>query len=65
MSRTLVPTYISVSYTHLEAGPVVTGDAAMLNENNNYASKMSSANPNLKVTIPPVSDIKDVYKRQV
>ncbi len=36
---------------------MVTGDAAMLNENNNYASKMSSANPNLKVTIPPVSDI--------
>lgn len=38
-----------------EAGPVVTGDAGMINENNNYASKMSAANPNLKVTIPPVN----------
>lgn len=49
--------YTQIQSLGQEAGPVVTGDAAMLNENNNYASKMSSANPNLKVTIPPVSDI--------
>ena len=39
-----------------EAGPVVTGDAAMINENNNYASKLSSRNGNLEVTIPPVNE---------
>lgn len=39
-----------------ESGPVVTGDAGMINENNNYASKLSTVNDNLKVTIPPVSE---------
>ena len=39
-----------------EAGPVVTGEAAMINENNNYASKLSSRNSNLQITIPPVNE---------
>ena len=47
--------YAQIQTLGQEAGPVVTGDAAMINENNNYASKLSSANPNLKVTIPPVN----------
>jgi len=38
-----------------EAGPVVTGDAGMINENNNYASKMSSRNSELMITTPPVN----------
>lgn len=37
-----------------ESGPVVTGEAGMINENNNYASKLSSRNENLKVTTPPI-----------
>lgn len=36
---------------------MVTGDAAMLNEIITMLVRVSSANPNLKVTIPPVSDI--------
>lgn len=38
-----------------EAGPVVTGEAGMINENNNYASKLVNANSNLKITTPPVN----------
>lgn len=48
--------YSQIKALGQEAGPVVTGDAGMINENNNYASKMSGVNPNLKVTIPPVNE---------
>ena len=47
--------YAQIQTLGQEAGPVVTGDAGMINENNNYASKMSSRNSNLKVTTPPVN----------
>lgn len=36
-----------------EAGPVVTGDGAMIFEWNNYASKMAGVNGNLKEIVPP------------
>lgn len=39
-----------------EAGPVVTGDGAFIFEWNNYASKMETINPNLKMITPPVKD---------
>lgn len=39
-----------------EAGPVVTGDSAMIFEWNNYASKLSSVNDSLKIVTPPLSD---------
>lgn len=47
--------YAQIQTLGQEAGPVVTGDAAMINENNNYASKLSTVNDSLKVTIPPVA----------
>lgn len=47
--------YAQIQTLGQETGPVVTGDAGMINENNNYASKMSSRNSNLKVTTPPVN----------
>ena len=47
--------YAQIQTLGQEAGPVVTGDAGMINENNNYASKLSSRNANLKVTTPPVN----------
>ncbi len=37
-----------------EAGPVVTGEGGFIAEWNNYASKMESVNPNLKVVTPPM-----------
>ncbi|MBT9778993.1 extracellular solute-binding protein [Clostridium sp. MCC353] len=49
--------YAQIQTLGQEAGPVVTGDAAMINENNNYASKLSSRNSNLKITTPPVNSI--------
>lgn len=42
-----------------EAGPVVTGDGAMIFEWNNYAAKLSSVNDNLKIVTPPLSDDSD------
>lgn len=39
-----------------EAGPVVTGDAGMMFEWNNYAAKLSSANDKLKIVTPPLAD---------
>lgn len=39
-----------------EAGPVVTGDGAMIFEWNNYAAKLSSVNDKLKIVTPPLSD---------
>lgn len=47
--------YLQIQTLGQEAGPVVTGEAGMINENNNYASKMSSRNSNLKITTPPVN----------
>lgn len=49
--------YAQIQTLGQEAGPVVTGDAAMINENNNYASKLSSRNDNLEITTPPVNSI--------
>lgn len=49
--------YAQIQTLGQEAGPVVTGDAAMINENNNYASKLSSRNDNLNITTPPVNSI--------
>lgn len=49
--------YAQIQTLGQEAGPVVTGEAAMINENNNYASKLSSRNGNLKITTPPVNSI--------
>lgn len=48
--------YAQIQALGQEAGPVVTGNAGMINENNNYASKLSGANPNLKVMVPPVNE---------
>ena len=48
--------YAQIQTLGQEASPVVTGDAGMINENNNYASKLSSVNENLEITIPPVSE---------
>ena len=39
-----------------EAGPVVTGDGAMIFEWNNYAAKLSGVNDKLKIVTPPLSD---------
>lgn len=47
--------YAQIQTLGQEAGPVVTGDAGMINENNNYASKMSSRNSDLKITTPPLN----------
>ena len=49
--------YAQIQTLGQEAGPVVTGEAAMINENNNYASKLSSRNGNLQITTPPVNSI--------
>ncbi len=48
--------YAQIQTLGQEASPVVTGDAAMINENNNYASKLSSRNDQLQITTPPVSE---------
>lgn len=42
-----------------EAGPVVTGDAGMIFEWSNYASKLSAMNDQLKMVTPPLSDDSD------
>ena len=47
--------YAQIRTLGQEASPVVTGGAAMINENNNYASKLSAVNPGLEVTTPPVN----------
>ncbi|WP_099467192.1 ABC transporter substrate-binding protein [Konateibacter massiliensis] len=48
--------YAQISTLGQEAGPVVTGDAAMILEWNNYASKVSTVNENIKMVTPPLSD---------
>lgn len=40
----------------IEAGPVVTGEAGMVFEWNNYASKVSASNDKIKIATPPLSD---------
>lgn len=45
-----------ISTLGIEAGPVVTGEAAMTFEWNNYASKVSASNDKIKVATPPLSD---------
>lgn len=47
--------YAQIQTLGQEASPVVSGEAGMINENNNYASKLSGVNENLEITIPPVS----------
>lgn len=51
--------YAQIETLGQEAGPVVTGDAAMIQEWNNYASKVSSVNDKLKMVTPPLSDDSD------
>lgn len=45
-----------ISTLGMEAGPVVTGDAGMIFEWNNYASKVSANNDKIKVATPPLAD---------
>lgn len=51
--------YAQIATLGQEAGPVVTGDAAMIQEWNNYASKVSSVNENIKMVTPPLPDSGD------
>ncbi|WP_349670827.1 sugar ABC transporter substrate-binding protein [Lacrimispora sp.] len=46
--------YAAIQALGQEAGPVVTGDGAMLSEWNNYASKVSSVNDKIKMVTPPL-----------
>lgn len=47
--------YAAIQTLGQEAGPVVTGDGAMLVEWNNYASKVSSVNDQIKMVTPPLA----------
>lgn len=47
--------YAAVLTLGQESGPVVTGDAAMLFEWNNYAAKLEDINDQLKIITPPLS----------
>lgn len=51
--------YAQIATLGQEAGPVVTGDAAMMMEWNNYASKISSVNDKIKMVTPPMADDSD------
>lgn len=51
--------YAQIATLGQEAGPVVTGDAAMIMEWNNYASKVSSVNDKIKMITPPLADDSD------
>lgn len=51
--------YAQIETLGQEAGPVVTGEAGMLVEWNNYASKISSINGNIKMVTPPLADTSD------
>lgn len=48
--------YAQIATLGQEAGPVVTGDAALIFEWNNYASKVSSINDRIKMVTPPLPD---------
>lgn len=47
--------YAAIQALGQEAGPVVTGDGAMITEWNNYASKVSGVNDKIKMVTPPLS----------
>lgn len=51
--------YAQIETLGQEAGPVVTGEAGMIQEWNNYASKLSEVNDSLKMVTPPMSDDTD------
>lgn len=51
--------YAKIATLGQEAGPVVTGDAAMIFEWNNYASKVSSVNDRIKMITPPLPNSSD------
>lgn len=56
--------YASIQTLGQEAGPVVTGEGAMINEWNNYASKVSAVNDRIKMVTPPLladSDSKGLW----
>lgn len=56
--------YAAIQTLGQEAGPVVTGDGAMINEWNNYASKVSAVNDKIKMVTPPLlagSDSKGLW----
>lgn len=48
--------YAAISTLGQEGGPVVTGDAAMLQEWNNYANKVTSVNENIEMVTMPMMD---------
>lgn len=48
--------YAQIATLGQESGPVVTGDAGMIFEWNNYASKVSSINDKIKMVTPPLAD---------
>lgn len=48
--------YAQIQTLGQEAGPVVTNDAAFIFEWNNYTSKVSAVNDQLKLVTPPMSD---------
>ena len=57
MDNDVVPTpdeYAQLETLGLEAGPVVTGDAAMTQNWNNYATLVAGTNENIRLTTPPV-----------
>lgn len=47
-----------------DAGPVVTGEAAFCFDWNNYTTRMSEQNPNLKLITPPLADGTDIADAQ-
>lgn len=62
MEKDAVPNpdeYAQIATLGQEAGPVVTGDAAMIIEWNNYASKVSTVNDKIKMVTPPLSQDSD------
>lgn len=48
--------YAQIQTLGQEAGPVVTGDAGMTFDWNNYSNRMSSVNDQLKLVTPPLAD---------
>lgn len=69
MDRGAVPNpdeYAAIQTLGQESGPVVTGDAAMLQEWNNYANKVNSINDKISVTFMPTmadSDRKGLWNK--
>lgn len=62
MDDNLMPTpdeYEQISTLGLEAGPVVTGEAAMTQNWNNYATLVSGSNENIKLAVPPTIGAED------